>query len=67
MCGKTRKNKVRNKDIHHQVGIAPIEDKLKGNRLRWFGHIGRRSRNTPIRMMKKINIAHGKKLRGRLK
>ena len=29
MCGKTRKDKVINEDIHHQIGIAPIEDKLR--------------------------------------
>ena len=40
MCGKTRKDNVRNEDIHHQVGIAPIEDKLRENYLRWFGYIG---------------------------
>ena len=64
MCGKTRKDKVRNEDIRHQVGIVPIEDKLRENRLWWFGHIGRRSRDAPIRRIKKIDIAQGKKLRG---
>ena len=39
MCGKIKKDKVRNEDIRCQVGIAPIEDKLRENRLRWFGHI----------------------------
>ena len=34
MCGKTRKDKVRNEDIRRQVGIVPIEDKLRENRLR---------------------------------
>ena len=42
MCGKTRKLKVRNKDIHRQVGIAPIENKLRENHLWWFGHTGRK-------------------------
>ena len=55
MCGKTRKNKVRNKDIR-QVGILLIEDKLRENRLWWFGHIRRRSRDV-VRRMKKIDIA----------
>ena len=39
MCGKTRKDKIRNEDIHRQVGIVPIEDKLRENRLQWFRHI----------------------------
>ena len=65
ICGKTRKDKVRNEDIRGQVGIAPIEDKLRENRLRWFGHIERRSRDALVRKMEKIDIAQGKKLRGR--
>ena len=63
MCGKTRKDKIRNEDILRQVGIAPIEDKLRENRLQWFRHIRRRSRDVPVRRMEKIDIAHGKKLR----
>ena len=67
MCGKTRKDKVRNKDIRCQVRIAPIEDKLRENRLWWFSHIRRRSRDALVKRMKKIDIAQGKKLRGRPK
>ena len=64
MYDKTKKEKVRNEDICCQVGIAPIEDKLRENCLRWFGHIGCRSRDAPIRRIEKINMAHGKRLRG---
>ena len=39
MCGHTRKDQVRNDDIHDRVGVAPIEEKLVQHRLRWFGHI----------------------------
>ena len=38
MCCKTRKDKIRNEDIHLQVEIALIEDKLKENHLWWFSH-----------------------------
>ena len=34
MCGKTRMVKVRNEDIHRLVRVAPIEDKMRENRLR---------------------------------
>ena len=33
MCGKTRMDKVRNEDIRSLVGVAPIEDKMRENRL----------------------------------
>ena len=36
MCGKTRNDRIRNANIRDMVGVAPIEDKLRENRLRWF-------------------------------
>ena len=67
MCGKTRMDKVRNEDIRSLVEIAPIEDKMRENRLRWFGHIGRRPTDAPIRRIEKIDIVQGKKLREKSK
>ena len=67
MCGKTRMDKVRNEDICSLVGVAPIEDKMRENRLRWFGHIGLRPTDAPVRRVEKIDIVQGKKLRGRPK
>ena len=63
MCGKTRIYKVRNEDIHSLVEIALIKDKMRENRLRWFGHIGRRLMDAPVRRVEKIDIEQGKKLR----
>ena len=31
------------------VGVAPIEDKIRENRLRWFGYIQRRLLDVPVR------------------
>ena len=42
MCGKTRRDKIRNDTIRESVGVAPIVEKMVGNRLRWFGHVERR-------------------------
>ena len=56
MCIKTRMDKVRNEDIRMLIGIAPIENKMRENRLRWFGHIRRRPIDALIRRMKKIEI-----------
>ena len=64
LCGKTRKDKVRNEDIRRQVGIALIEDKLRENCLWWFCHIRRRSKDALVIRMEKIDIAQGKKLKG---
>jgi len=34
MCGNTRRDKVRNKNIRTKIGVAPIEEKMKENCLR---------------------------------
>ena len=67
MYGKTTMDRVRNENIRCLVGVVPIEDKMRENHLRWFGLIGRRSRDAPVKLMEKIDIAQGKKLRGRSK
>ena len=42
MCGNTRRDKLRNEDIRPKIGVASIEEKMRENRLRWFGHVHRR-------------------------
>ena len=32
---------MRNEDIRTKIGVAPIEEKMRENRLRWFGHVRR--------------------------
>ncbi|VFQ79148.1 unnamed protein product [Cuscuta campestris] len=48
MCGKTRLDRISNEVIRRQVGMAPVEDKLREARLRWFGHVRRRDADAPI-------------------
>lgn len=42
-CGKTLQDRIRNSKFCGMVGVAPIEDKVRENRFRWFGHVYRRS------------------------
>ena len=39
ICGKARKEKIRNDHFREHLGIATIEDKIRETRLRWFGHV----------------------------
>ena len=41
ICGKNRKDIIRNANIRDKIWFAPIDDKIKENRLRWFRHICR--------------------------
>ena len=67
MCGKIMMDRVKNEDIRSLVGVTMIEDKMRENRLRWFGHIGCRPMDAPVRRMEKIDIEQDKKLRGKPK
>ena len=49
MCGNTRREKVRNEDIRTKIGVASIEEKMRENRLRWFGHVRRRPTDASVR------------------
>ena len=43
MCGFTRLDRIRNGKIRGLDEVAPIEEKMRESRLRWFGHVKRRS------------------------
>lgn len=63
MCGHTRKDRLRNEVVREKVGVAPIEDKMRENRLRWFGHIRRRPSVAPVRRVEewgKEKVARGR-------
>jgi len=56
MCGYTRLDRIRKKVIRERVGAAPLEDKLREIRLRWFGHVQRRSVSAPVRRCEAIDL-----------
>ena len=67
MCGNIRRDKVRNEDIRTKIGVAPIEEKMRENRLRWFGHVRRRPIDASVRRVEFINLGQVKRAKGRPK
>jgi len=67
MCGYTRIDRIGNGVIRDLVKVAPIGDKMRESRLRWFGHVKRRSVDAPVRRSESIIIPEGKRGRGRPK
>ena len=49
MCGFTRLDRIRNGVIRGLAKVAPIEEQMRESRLRWFGHMKRRSVAAPVR------------------
>ena len=62
-----RIDRIRNEVIRDLAKVAPIEDKMRESRLRWFGHVKRRSADAPVRRCEMVNIPEGKRRRGRPK
>ncbi|EYC43100.1 hypothetical protein Y032_0503g2638 [Ancylostoma ceylanicum] len=62
-CGLTRRDKVRNENIRALMQTAPIQQKLRAQRLRWFGHVMRRSPLHPTRKAMEMEVS-GKRPRG---
>jgi len=45
MLGITLKDRKRNDDIRHAIGVFCITDKIRESRLRWYGHVQQREDN----------------------
>ncbi|KAI8572176.1 hypothetical protein RHMOL_Rhmol01G0177900 [Rhododendron molle] len=67
MCGKTRRDRIRNEIVREMVGVAPIEEKLSENRLRWFGHVYHRPEDAAVKRADRIVLDSNATGRGRLK
>ena len=40
--GKTRLDRIRDKKVRKELGVAEMRRKLREARLQWFGHVSRR-------------------------
>jgi hypothetical protein len=56
MSGVSREDRIRNEYVRDRIGVASIEDKMRENRLRWFGHVMRQEETKAVRVVMKINI-----------
>ena len=61
MCGFTRIDRIMNGVISDLAKVASIEDKMRETKLRWFGHMKRRSVDAPVRRCEIINIPECKR------
>ena len=60
-------DRIRNMVVRERVGVVPLEDKMRETRLRWFGHIKRRSLSGPVRKCEAIHLPHCRRGRRRPK
>ncbi|VDP31424.1 unnamed protein product [Heligmosomoides polygyrus] len=62
-CGWTRRDRVRNEDVRAVMKTAPIQLKMREQRLMWYGHVLRRPEDHPTRLALDFE-APGKRPRG---
>jgi nonsense-mediated mRNA decay protein 3 len=55
MSGVTRKYRIKNEYVIGSFSVASILDKIRENRLRWFGHVMRRKEKKAVRLVMKMN------------
>nr|XP_009799838.1 PREDICTED: uncharacterized protein LOC104245841 [Nicotiana sylvestris] len=67
MCEHTRLDRIRNEVIWDKVGVAPMEEKKREARVRWFGHVIRRDTDAPVRRCERLDLEGLRRGRGRLK
>ncbi|EYC33031.1 hypothetical protein Y032_0002g568 [Ancylostoma ceylanicum] len=66
VSGITRLDHIRNEDIRKRYGVAPIQEKMGEQRLRWLGHVLRASEQSVEKIAYEFEVS-GKRPRGRPK
>ncbi|XP_070010966.1 uncharacterized protein [Nicotiana sylvestris] len=67
MYEHTGLDRIKNKVIRDKVDVASIEDKMREARLRWFGHVTRRSIDAPVSRCERLTLEGIRQGRGRPK
>ena len=63
MCGVTLKDRISSEELLSRVGVKPVDDVVRRGRLRWFGHVERKSEDDWVKRCLEFEIA-GKAGRG---
>ena len=56
------KDRIWNKEIYLDIGVAPIDEKMRESHLKWFDHVQMRASKEPVRKNKLIQVEGTKKI-----
>ncbi|GFS27375.1 hypothetical protein ElyMa_005263000 [Elysia marginata] len=54
--GLTLKDKMKSEDIRKELGVGSVKSKARESRLRWFGHVHRRERESNRRLVMDMEV-----------
>ena len=57
ISGNTPKDRIQNEELHLKIGVAPIDEKMRESRLRWFGHIQRERESNELVKERKLILS----------
>lgn len=49
MCDVSRMDKMKNEYIRESLKVAPVEEKLRSNKLTWYEHVMRRDEQNVVK------------------
>jgi hypothetical protein len=64
MCGVTLKNRISNKEVYSRLNVEEVSDVVRRGRLRWFGHLERKSESDWVSACRYFDV-DGDKQKGR--
>jgi hypothetical protein len=64
MCDVRLRDKFTNADLRNRLGIETVSDAMRRSRLRWFGHVERKSNEDWVKRCCELEV-QGKRPRGR--
>nr|GEU39070.1 retrovirus-related Pol polyprotein LINE-1 [Tanacetum cinerariifolium] len=65
-CGKTMVDMIPNGVFRAELDVDSIIDRMREGRLRWFGHVKRRTETAPVRRVEAM-LVEGSRMKGRPK
>ena len=57
MCGVSLKDGKRSEDLYSLLGVQSVAEVVRHGRLRWFGHVGRKSRDDWVSACRNLVVA----------
>ena len=67
LTGTSLRERRTNEEIRKQVGVVAISEKCREWRLRWLGHVERRSQDSGVAMVRKLAVGRRKRGRPRMR
>jgi hypothetical protein len=58
VSGVSKENRIKNEYVRgtRSIGVVSIVDKMRGNRLRWFGYMMNLEETNAVRVVMKMNF-----------